>query len=506
VDAICINQCDETERAAQVLRMAGIYAGAKTVLVVIETERKQASELLRVLPMINPVLPAHKQDLETQRVSRDPTIQSALQQYCSAEYWKRIWIIQEFAIGNKITLLIGDSLVDARNLDLMLQLSNEDQMSSVCRSARAVFTFRKSWQSRKAIRLLDALEQTVSSRCGRRVDRVYGLLGLVPDFLDFLSEPNYGTSLINLTVSMTQSFIERRSLDIILFAQHHGCCLDVPSWSPNFFRFDRHPPEARILALALSNQESKWTATGDTIPNYVIQGTTLTSTAHRIGYIRSLGRAWSDAADSQFPIHDQTSRKPRKACIVGKEMAKAMLNANCRYNSVSWLQKGRQYREHSFLYTFRASHGEYDPGQLGGELLKWICANRDFYAHGSTLAQHAERLRSIILHYGPTLLVTACYMERDKHAVFDPLIRMAKKDMRMMCLDVDTFGINWATRGARLHDEVFLLPGCSVPVILRSTGQDGQYRLIGDAIVIGAMIGEVWETLNPSQFPQIEII
>jgi len=38
----------------------------------------------------------------------------------------------------------------------------------------------------------------------------------------------------------------------------------------------------------------------------------------------------------------------------------------------------------------------------------------------------------------------------------------ASLNMRLMCLDNATFGIGWAALGARLNDEVFLIPGCDV--------------------------------------------
>jgi len=39
-----------------------------------------------------------------------------------------------------------------------------------------------------------------------------------------------------------------------------------------------------------------------------------------------------------------------------------------------------------------------------------------------------------------------------------------------MTLNNDEYGIGWAHPNARLEDEVFIIPGCTVPIILRQNG------------------------------------
>ena len=93
---------------------------------------------------------------------------------------------------------------------------------------------------------------------------------------------------------------------------------------------------------------------------------------------------------------------------------------------------------------------------------------------------------------------------QDKSAIWFPFRRMAEMNMRLMCLDDQSFGIGWAALGSRLYDEVFLLPGCSVPVILRRKA-DGKYEFVGDAIVIGAMENEIWGETTSEDLVQVEI-
>ena len=50
---------------------------------------------------------------------------------------------------------------------------------------------------------------------------------------------------------------------------------------------------------------------------------------------------------------------------------------------------------------------------------------------------------------------------------------------------------------AKRGDEVFILEGGYTPFVLREQGQEGKYRLVGEAYVHGAMKGELWEVLEP---------
>jgi hypothetical protein len=89
--------------------------------------------------------------------------------------------------------------------------------------------------------------------------------------------------------------------------------------------------------------------------------------------------------------------------------------------------------------------------------------------------------------------------------MWGPFVEMAELNMRLMCLDSEVgYHSGWAAIGARLYDEVFSIPGCGSPVILRLNGQ-GQYRLIGHAIVLGIMDNELWLKTKPEDLVQIEI-
>ncbi|KXJ84658.1 hypothetical protein Micbo1qcDRAFT_109286, partial [Microdochium bolleyi] len=51
--------------------------------------------------------------------------------------------------------------------------------------------------------------------------------------------------------------------------------------------------------------------------------------------------------------------------------------------------------------------------------------------------------------------------------------------------------LGWGPRDAQLGDELWVLPGCLVPVVLRPNGNEGGQRIyVGPCLVPGLMRGE----------------
>ena len=84
--------------------------------------------------------------------------------------------------------------------------------------------------------------------------------------------------------------------------------------------------------------------------------------------------------------------------------------------------------------------------------------------------------------------------------------RMIKADMRLMCLDKGTGSrIGWAANGARLNDQVVLIPGCSIPAILRQN-EEGTFRMVGEAVVDQSMWKEMVQNAKTEDFQHIDIL
>jgi hypothetical protein len=122
IDAICINQGNIHERNHQVAQMAQIYQEATTVVVWLgapDSSSAIAFELLsspsKWTAFIQP-----SNDLEV--LSLENRQLSALHSLLSREYWKRLWIIQEFLMAQKFLLQCGDDLCPQFRVSWFFQL------------------------------------------------------------------------------------------------------------------------------------------------------------------------------------------------------------------------------------------------------------------------------------------------------------------------------------------------------------------------------------------------
>ena len=509
--------------------MSNIYSGAKSVLVAAKAGTQYAAQILPLFDLVGP--PYKKQPL-LDKLKQTAT-RSALRSFCSDDYWHRIWIIQEVAIGNHIDILLDNKIV---SIDKLVQLLKLLKQRDVWTPAHWVLNIRRSWQDDKPLKFLEILAETSGSKCGQRHDRIFGVIGLVPNAVKYMADkPSYETSLNNISVAVTQSFIRKLALDIILLASHRAPMQDLPSWCPDFFRFDQYHPESRLVKHIQSQQIKHIQSRQDrTLRRYGVgwkatassdacsfRGLVLCSPAYRIGTIRSLGQALSDPLPSDFPMHDDTWTRPVDDAQLCGELAAAMLRYENRYNfSPAWYQRLSRFdyykaRGYSYVHAFAASHdtasGSHD--DPSDDLLNWIRANRRFFTGSAPLQDHAARLRTPLYLRNP--IGALPYLKPyQAFSLFDEypwyaFERMIQCDMRLMGLESHAGSkvgaIGWAARGARLTDEVFLLQGCGMPVVLREVA-GGKYECVGDAIVMGVMQGEISKTLKERHWREVEIV
>lgn len=92
--------------------MRGIYAGALSVLAAIDANPEHAESVFRLATQIDITLDSRKQTRLVYDLLKDKRTLALLCSFFTNEYWNRIWIIQEFAIGNPLKLLVGFSLLE----------------------------------------------------------------------------------------------------------------------------------------------------------------------------------------------------------------------------------------------------------------------------------------------------------------------------------------------------------------------------------------------------------
>ncbi|KAK4196855.1 heterokaryon incompatibility protein-domain-containing protein [Triangularia verruculosa] len=133
-DAICINQCDLSERNAQVQIMADIFRAATTTLGWLGDGSADEQEALRKLVEIADAAPRYgaqargpgpwrpgrfiADELDLESLTGDPAeivaiaVQSGAEEVLGREWFGRLWIVQEVVLARRAMLCLGEAEVD----------------------------------------------------------------------------------------------------------------------------------------------------------------------------------------------------------------------------------------------------------------------------------------------------------------------------------------------------------------------------------------------------------
>ncbi len=277
IDAICINQTDQTEKEGQLVLMRQIYEQAEQVCVwlgeptmgttfavqdlkgwlgggVTATFRDSvANHYLAHLiapstPLRNPTNGyawqwANQLDVEVNA--------GDLRELLSRPWWTRVWIVQEAVVAQKLTMMVGEDTFDWEHIERSLKRMRTAGILSRSEGATEVFDvvvnpevysaqdetyqmisrLRHLWQHRKAhVSIYQLLYEFRHLQCTDARDRVFGCLGLATaGGQSHGIRPDYGISpsevFLNAALSITK---ETRSLRLFHYVREWRD-VDVPA-------------------------------------------------------------------------------------------------------------------------------------------------------------------------------------------------------------------------------------------------------------------------------------
>lgn len=282
VDAICINQQDLNERGHQVRMMYRIYSSAARVSIWLGQEQDQSNlafDLIERLYRGSNTLKALRKLTEKQLANTQLAAHwGALSRLWERSYWRRSWIVQELVVAEPAcsTIMCGPRKVSfflvlqtvlaiaslsfdprfsssARILsflkypfspskrrysaisDSMIPESIRPSLEMLCGSAAPLlsivnFIVPSSVNKRsEGLSLLDLLLSFSSTLAGDKRDKVYSLLGVAKPFSIPLLEINYSVSWQEVYRRTTIYIIQGlRTLNILVCAGSPSS--DLPSW------------------------------------------------------------------------------------------------------------------------------------------------------------------------------------------------------------------------------------------------------------------------------------
>ncbi|KAF4334235.1 hypothetical protein FBEOM_11931 [Fusarium beomiforme] len=311
IDAICINQADLDERSQQVARMCDIYQSAWQVVIWLGPAEHESQLALTALywlareserekPMENFYHEEFSIDLRPliiiwprykSRMKND--VYRALFHFFTRPYWRRMWIVQEVAMGNMNTpVLCGNACISWNDLHKAVGIIAADEsrfgreiLETVQPRILPAWSFEfgrdrllheRTWapermwkihqtmtriQNNQKIdvpstdweELVRALNLARDALVTEEKDRVYGILGIKAIADRVHIEPDYKLSQSAIYTNFTEKLLEKRDLNILRLASGHGGYVPFKRTSDDLPPLARHRSIAPVLLSMLDS-------------------------------------------------------------------------------------------------------------------------------------------------------------------------------------------------------------------------------------------------------------
>jgi ankyrin repeat protein len=183
IDALCINQMNDSERTHQVALMGEIYTMAKRVIAWLGPAYDSSDSGVEEFRIASPQWTAKKTFLKKWK---SPAA-SAIRSICVRSYWNRLWIFQELLLARQAVIMCGSRCIPLqafRNFVLKISSYNisdhaADQFELQCvRESPAVNIMHYIAQRRTESSILDLMIVTRELRCSDIRDRVFAVLNV----------------------------------------------------------------------------------------------------------------------------------------------------------------------------------------------------------------------------------------------------------------------------------------------------------------------------------------
>ncbi|KAI1364853.1 HET-domain-containing protein [Xylaria arbuscula] len=270
IDAVCINQNDISERNRQVQLMSRIYSGSRRVLVYIGEAADNTSFCLYSLGKLSLLADkrvSRQQQSDSKALSSKDDIHKAYvgwKDLLQRPYWSRAWVMQEFALAQKVTVICGDKkfsprlLLQGRRWEEFITDASEIPGLSFLQLPGLSFMNRKDFQFQPTRyifvlrRLLDLLDALRSSQAKDPRDKVYAILGLVMDDSNRGLCADYNLDVKDLYVRVAIKLaVDYGWEDVLRRAGTKHRAIDaLPSWAPDWSCPIKDSPDLSNLVIS----------------------------------------------------------------------------------------------------------------------------------------------------------------------------------------------------------------------------------------------------------------
>ncbi len=490
VDAICINQRDNSEKSSQIRIMPHIYQMAQTVLVWIgkadDRTRRTFSEVRRLAATPKADTdPIYSSDGGAfSGISRD------LSSMLLRDWFKRIWVVQEVSVCRKVIVVCGALSIDWDDLSaaVFLVAVPGKVVDGWKKTSYTIFEQRRDFDTSKRPHLSQLIVRHQDCLATKAEDKIYALLGLADEASQHQITINYDTTTEDVYRRVVLSCLTHsQSLSILGSVQARSTSKlpSLPSWVPDWsvprtaYTLTFHDEFSSTPALYTAARESRYTWKQPQNKNGLALSGFQFDRIVAVGYAEEPGilatnftrRSYINGSREKLLWHLSCERiadaRSNKRYVTGEGIHDAYwqtLCAGCTAEAFSTIQEEFQSFDKAMktLSVLHKVHLSSSRFMLTFIMWGFFIQNFIFPYFG---------IKSPIKWQGFT----------DRIGFIEGR-RMARTSQGYI-------GLVPAT--AELGDCVWLLEGGNVPFILRKEGR--ALRLVGEAYIHGIMTGEAFD-------------
>jgi len=265
IDAISINQGDEIEKSWQVQRMNSIFFAARYALVWLGPPSKDSDKAMQALEHIGLKIASGTDPLDNATLSTfyllsrvynefSPSVRELLMR----AWWRRIWVVQEFASAQDVVFLCGDVQISWRPCFAALEALEKFQRALAEKGWRGSIGGQKYLQLMEEINGISGIlrlfriRQTLKQQEKRLTlwelltlkrfgmlstdnrDFIYALTGISEDATQNHLYPDYTKHVVTVYTDVAKYFLAAGRLRTLWLCSHPRRLPGLPSWVPDW--------------------------------------------------------------------------------------------------------------------------------------------------------------------------------------------------------------------------------------------------------------------------------
>jgi hypothetical protein len=248
IDALCINQSDDLEKEAQVLLMGRLYSSASQVLLWLGAGTLESHEAFRFMMSKQTLSWPDDWDRDEEMVGQGFSGLKEVFRLLSRPWFQRVWVIQEATLSDNVLMACGDDCIDFDNfkncvyaiwkyLGGLAELDYDHPARRGLWGVSRLIDIRKAYHTSGPVRYEMLLEIAFHLQASDIRDKVFAFRDIA-DKLRSVPKPKYAADMTpkRLFKGTAEALLcHGTSLDLLALCgiTRHNEPFDFPSWVPD---------------------------------------------------------------------------------------------------------------------------------------------------------------------------------------------------------------------------------------------------------------------------------